>query len=85
MSYTFKIAVSASLEKAAVDSIIKEYLERDTGRKVKKIEFNLAEISDFADRYSHKAFSGCTVQFEDDEKTVGIPPAHDDFSNGGVR
>ena len=84
MSYTFNIAVSATLEKASVEAILKEYLERDTGRKVKKIEFNLAEISDFADRYSHKAFSGCTVQFEDDKKTVGTP-AHDSYTQGGYR
>lgn len=71
MSYTFNIAVSAALDKETVENILKEFLERDTGRKVKKIAFNLAEISDFADRYSHKAFSGCTVQFEDDKKTVG--------------
>ncbi len=70
MSYTFNIAVSASLDKEAVETILKDYLERDTGRKVTSITFNLVEISDFADRYSHKAFSGCTVQFEGDKKTV---------------
>ena len=82
--YTFNIAVSATIEKEAVEAILKDYLEKEAGRKVKSIEFNLAEISDFADRYSHKAFSGCTVRFEDDEKTVGIP-AHDNFSKGGFR
>ena len=71
MSYTFNIAVTASLDKTAVENILKEFLERDTGRKVKSVTFNLGEISDFSDRYTLKEFRGCTVQFEDDKKTVG--------------
>jgi hypothetical protein len=71
MSYTLNMSVSAELDKETVENILKEFLERDTGRKVKKIEFNLAMIFEFADYDSYKIFSGCTVQFEDDKKTVG--------------
>ena len=84
MSYTFDIAISASLNKETVENILKDYLERDTGRKVKSISYTLTDVSDPMDRYSHKVFNGCTVQFESDKKTGG-PAAHEDFSGGGYR
>jgi hypothetical protein len=58
------IQFSAELTEAAISQILIKALEKEFGKSVKAITYNMREVSDPTDRYSHKVFSGCKVTFD---------------------
>lgn len=66
MTYNFNFAVSATINAATVEDMVKKCVEEQTGRRVKSIAFTTREESDYQDRYSRSVFNGCTVTFEVD-------------------
>lgn len=62
--YNIDFAVSATISEATVAEMIQATVEKQTGRKVKKVAFITKEVSDWADRHSSYVFDGCLVEFE---------------------
>ena len=64
MKNDLNIKLSATLDKKTIESIIKEALEKETGKKVSSITFSISKVGD--DRMSNgwDELTGCTVNFE---------------------
>ena len=66
MTYDFNFAISATINAATVEAMVKKCVEEQSGRRVKSITFTNRIGSDYMDRYSRTVFDGCTVTFEVD-------------------
>ena len=63
MKNELNIKLSATLDKHALECIIKEALEQETGKQVKSISFSVTKTNE-DERYGYYTLSGCTVDFE---------------------
>jgi len=64
----FMFNVSAEISAEVIGQMIKERAEKETGRKVERVSFNLGTKSDGFDRYSTDYLKGATVYFKQDTK-----------------
>lgn len=60
----FNFAISARISDETVKEMIKQSVEKQTGRKVTNVTFHTRSECDYMDRYSTTVFDGCTVEFD---------------------
>lgn len=63
--YNFNFAVSAELNEETVNTMVKQVVEEQTGRKVRQVIFKTGMRSyDYRGEPGSPVFTGCTVYFE---------------------
>lgn len=63
------MVVTASINVADIEKMLKEAIERETGRRVASIDFTINETGGYMDRGGSYRVTGCTIRFKADDES----------------